>query len=244
MKTLILGDIHGDFQVINALIRDENPDVILQVGDFGYWPNLPDHCWPPDDPPLLNKNVRIYWCDGNHEDHQALSEVADSGTTEVLPNVQYQPRGSVLALPDGRNILFFGGAASGDTWRRTEGRDWFQEEVPSLVDLDKIPRNIEIDIVISHTAPLSFKLRKSPPPAGYSPIPWMAKHKEVTREVLNKILHRYRPKLWYFGHFHIYQEGVYKETGTKWTALAMPMDGGEKWWLELPGEDKHDFLES
>lgn len=232
MKTIICGDIHGDFQVINALIRDESPDVILQVGDFGFWPNLQDHGWPPD-PPLLNGKVKIHFCDGNHEDHESLSTLAEAGQTEVLPNVHYQPRGSVFTLPDGRNVLFFGGAASGDAWRRTEGRDWFQEEVPSLSDLDKIPDDIEIDIVISHTAPSAFKLRESPP-AGYAPIPWMEKHHEETRSLLDILLNKYRPKCWYFGHFHIHQEGFFMQTKTRWTALAMPVEDGEKWWVEHP----------
>lgn len=234
MKTLLVGDIHGDFQVINALIRDEKPDMIIQVGDFGYWPRLPDHGWPPYDPPLLNGGVPVHWCDGNHEDHYVLSEIAESGEVEVLPNVYYQPRGSVLTLQDGRNVLFFGGAASGDKWSRIEGRDWFQSEVPTLKDIDRIPDDIKIDIVISHTAPLRFKVRSSPPPNGYAKLQWRLKHDEETRKILNKVLHRYQPRSWYFGHFHIFQQGRCKETGTEWTALAMPMEAGEQWWIELP----------
>nr|WP_287410222.1 metallophosphoesterase [Pseudodesulfovibrio sp.] len=232
-KILICGDIHGDFQVLNWLCETQQPNQIIQVGDFGYWPRLPDHGWPPENPSLHNEGVVIRWIDGNHEDHYSLSKIAATGNTEVLPNVYYQPRGSVLALPNGQNILFFGGASSGDQWRRIEGLDWFQNEIPSAADIAKIPDDIEIDIVISHTAPQSFKLREGPPPKGYASAPWLAKHSEKTRQILDTILHRYKPKHWYFGHFHMHQIGQYEETGTKWTALAMPMEDGEQWWAEL-----------
>lgn len=230
MKTLVLGDIHEDFQVINWLVETQQPNVILQVGDFGFWPEL--HGWPPEDPSLKNGQTLIYFADGNHEDHHGLSLIAESGDTEICPNVYYQPRGSIVSLPDGQNILFFGGASSGDKWRRTEGEDWFQSEVPSVDDLEKIPDPCKIDIVISHTAPSAFNLRKSPP-MGYAKTLWLQKHEEQTRSILDKILFKYKPARWYFGHFHIFQEGVCEETATRWTALAMPMEEGEKWWIEL-----------
>jgi len=229
MKTLIVGDIHGDFQVLNHLIETQRPDIILQCGDFGYWPRK--YGWPPDDPPLKNGATKIYWCDGNHEDHHELSRIAGSNNCEIAPNCHYQPRGSIVTLPDDRNVLFFGGAASGDNWRRTERETMFQSEVPNLSDLDKISNDKKIDIVISHTAPTAFKIRQTPP-LGYARIPWLAKHQEETRKILNKVLHRHNPCLWYFGHFHIHQTGRNQECN--WTALAMPLDGGETWWMELP----------
>jgi len=235
MKIIVVGDIHGDFQILNHLIETQHPEIILQCGDFGYWPR--EYGWPPDDPPLRNGKTKIYWCDGNHEDHEdhedheELSHIVESNKCEIAPNCFYQPRGSILTLPDGRSVLFFGGAASGDKWRRTEGETWFQSEVPLLSDLDHIQRDATIDIVISHTAPTAFKLWQVPP-AGYSRIPWLAKHQEETREILNKILFRYHPQQWYFGHFHIQQTGC--NHGCNWTALAMPLEGGETWWVQLP----------
>ncbi|AMK12692.1 metallophosphoesterase family protein [Pseudodesulfovibrio indicus] len=228
MKIIIVGDLHGDFQALNNLVESECPDIIFQVGDFGFLPGK--YGWPPDDPPLRNGETRIYWCDGNHEDHQALSQFIESNNYEVAPNCFYQPRGAVLTLPDSRNVLFFGGAASGDTGDGMEGQDRYHSEVPQLADLDNIPSDRSIDIVVSHTAPMAFKIRQDPP-LGYAKLPWLAKHHEETRVLLDEILHRHHPQQWYFGHFHIHQTG-YNE-GCRWTALAMPFDGGETWWTEL-----------
>ncbi len=32
MKTIILGDIHGDFQVINPLVKSQQSNIIIHVG--------------------------------------------------------------------------------------------------------------------------------------------------------------------------------------------------------------------
>lgn len=228
MKIIILGDIHGDFQVINHLVATEQPDIIIQCGDFGYWPY--QNGWPPTDPALKLGNTKLYWCDGNHEDHEELAKIAESGQFEVAPNCFYQPRGSVLPLPDSRNVLFFGGADSTDKKSRIEGRDWFSDEIPTAADFEKLDKNLHIDIVISHTCPKSFELRQTPP-LGYRKSSWLAKADDPTRDILDLVLQRHHPTQWFFGHFHIYQTGKFKNT--TWTALAIPMDDEEIWWTEL-----------
>ena len=42
MRILIVGDVHGDFSTLLALLRREEPDLVLQVGDFGVWPTALD----------------------------------------------------------------------------------------------------------------------------------------------------------------------------------------------------------
>ena len=36
-KIMIIGDVHNEWKIFNHLIKKEKPDIILQVGDFGYW---------------------------------------------------------------------------------------------------------------------------------------------------------------------------------------------------------------
>ena len=55
------------------------------------------------------------------------------------PNIFYMPRGSVLSLSDGRNVLFMGGAESVDKRRRTPGYDWFKQELIRPQDLSNLP---------------------------------------------------------------------------------------------------------
>jgi Calcineurin-like phosphoesterase. len=219
MKILALGDIHGDFQILNSLVRKENPNIILQVGDFGYWPARDG--WPPDDPELHLRDTLVYWCEGNHEDYKALEQFAEQNTCQIAPQVCYLSAGSVLTLPDNRTVLFYGGAYKSDPRR--------PEELPAL---EELKRNYggRVDIVISHTAPASFQIRKEPPP-GYAREPWLAKFEEETTKVLDRLLDLVRPQEWYFGHYHIHQTG--EDRGVKWTALSASYEGSDRWWVEL-----------
>jgi hypothetical protein len=38
---MVLGDVHGDFPALNRLLVQKRPDLVLQVGDFGFWPTEP-----------------------------------------------------------------------------------------------------------------------------------------------------------------------------------------------------------
>lgn len=33
----VVGDIHADWDSLNKLITDKSPEIILSVGDFGFW---------------------------------------------------------------------------------------------------------------------------------------------------------------------------------------------------------------
>jgi len=221
--------------------------MILQCGDYGWWPAL--HGKPAfifngwgkkpkkwDQFGVKNhlqggKTVLVYWCPGNHEDWWDLKHEKGyiSGPIEVQPGVFYMQRGEILRLPDGRNILFMGGAESIDKDLRVMGRDWFPEEIITQADIETLPDpdEVGIDIVISHTCPREFhdeifKVEKS------SRI--RAKFEDPSMLALSYILHTYRPGMWFFGHFHLVKNGTYNNT--KWFCLLMAPYSG--WWMELP----------
>lgn len=149
---------------------------------------------------------------------------------ELMPNVFYAKRGTTYTLPDGRVVLFMGGAASIDKAARTPGVDWFPQEVLTLSELYKLEeRKLDrIDIVISHTCPQEFNesLKLKQPYGG-----WEHKFRDTSQEVLSELLYWYKPSLWYFGHFHIHMEGLFKETGTKWVCLNETSN--TNWWKYL-----------
>lgn len=222
MKILIVGDLHGDWGRLNTLITNKNPDIILQCGDFGWWPKMEitrpvlykkQNIW------LLKgikpKNTKIYWCDGNHEEHNLL--VQDSLIHEMYENVYHASRGSVLKLPDNRNVLFIGGADSIDKKLRTINHDWYYEENISY-DQFEMTMAIEdrIDIVISHTCPGKFDIEGTG-----------GKINDSNRIALDYILEKYKPSLWFFGHWHKNKKGKYKDT--YWECLDYAGHGG-KWW--------------
>lgn len=229
MKIVVAGDIHASWGVLNKFINRHKPDILLQCGDFGFWPKAGRSPYSH----LNLGNTKIHWCDGNHEDHIELAHLAKASQLEFVPGCFFQPRGSVLELPDGRMILFAGGALSVDNAIRKPGHDWFPgHELLTENDLAKFPdpAQVQIDVVISHTAPLEFDVEGLP----YSQWPtWWDRNPDPSRKVLSEVLNRYKPARWFFGHFHTFQEG--KTGGCEWTALSYA-GSSERWWIELKGE--------
>ena len=228
MKIIVCGDTHGEWGYLNKLIHLKNPDIVIQCGDFGYWPGfevkkigLYDTQYVRANSYKLcsgikNKNTKIYWCDGNHEDFSKLKKVKD---TEICPNVFYMKRGTTLTLPDKRVVLFMGGADSIDKKYRTPGYDWFPDELISQKDIENLP-DINVDIIISHTCPEEFDILDAARAKIYDP----------SRQALSYLLNKYNPSLWYFGHWHFYKEGYHNDT--KWFCLNMA--GLTNWWKYLP----------
>ena len=209
MKILIAGDVHATFNYLNAVINVEHPDVVLACGDFGYWPS---HGARYSFKNIKPQNSKIYWCDGNHEEHPAIKAKLDKGITEFAPNVFYMPRGTVKNFPHLGNVLFMGGADSIDKGGRTPGYDWFPEEIITQADLDLLP-DTTVDTVISHTAPTSIveKLR----------YPYWQHRKcdDPSSVALQIVLEKYNPCKWFFGHWHLHQYG--RVGHTNWCALNM-----------------------
>lgn len=217
MKTLITGDVHGEFGYLNQLINRTKPDQIICCGDFGYWPRV--DAIPKLSTIKLQGAKWLRWCDGNHEDHWSLR---DRTTDELAPNIFYMPRGSTYTLDDGRTIMFFGGADSIDKYYRTVGYDWFPEEVIRYADFENLPE-CDVDIFITHTCPNALKndmLRHDE-----------RKKNDPSNAALSELWNIYKPSLWFFGHWHKYVEGVMM--GTKWYALSAP-GFGDRWWMWLP----------
>lgn len=210
-KILVIGDLHGVWNHLYNIIKIEKPNLIFSVGDFGWWPSLSEKM-------NLKTDVKILFCDGNHEDHEDLQRRIKNNDLEIFPNVFYQPRGSVFTLEDGRNVLFMGGANSIDRNGRTPGIDWFPEETIKEKDMYNLP-DVKIDIVISHTCPEEF----------VGQLDLQTIDNDPSRKALSFILKHYCPKLWYFGHFHKYRTRMYNDC--KWICLNMSSELG--WYTTL-----------
>jgi hypothetical protein len=216
---MVIGDAHGFWPSLQVLLKAEKPNLVIQVGDLGYFPRLAtgrDKAHPYD--PALHLDtggIPVRFADGNHEDHETLQRLAAGklDPVEVAPAVFYQPRGSTMTLPDGRRVLFFGGAYSTDRHSRIQGRDWFPEELPTQADFDRLPEG-RVDIVISHTCPSRFigqlvgRLDRS---GVYD------KRDDPTCYLLDAVFDRYQPAQWFFGHWHWRFSA--ETDGCRWTAL-------------------------
>lgn len=228
MNVIVVGDIHGDWGKLNALISKKRPDIILACGDFGWWPKM-----EVQKPVLYGKQKKwelkgvkrqeasVYWCDGNHEEHPLLQQ--DGLIHEMYEGVFFCSRGSSIVLPDGREVVFAGGADSVDKNMRTPGHDWFPEETIKNSDIDRILAHKKADIVVSHTCPKSF-------------LPFLsggnyAKCNDPSCVALEYVLDKLRPSLWFFGHWHLRKEGYVK--GCRFHCLDYP-GHRSMWWMQLP----------
>lgn len=215
MKTLILGDVHGEWGDLNITMARAMrlfPDIqrFVQVGDFGYaWPGSKPFTFLPtfwDNADLEKaKSLPFHWLDGNHENHNQLD--ADSGAYQ--PDMIYQPRGSTHIFKDEdggefKRAMFFGGASSIDKDSRIQDKSWWPQESIQYGQVMRTLENTEqIDIMFSHEFPLAF--------------PYGSYKKEFGRadkQALDALREKFRPKFWVFGHHHTYQAGTTE--GTEW----------------------------
>ena len=192
---IAMGDIHGEWHRFNLIVDSIKPSIILQTGDFGYWPSMDKHSLSHI---KLPRGTKLYWADGNHEDHWRLNEVKHDkkGLAEVAKNIFHVKRGSVINL-NGYKIMFVGGAESFDKHLRKIGYDWFPEESISNKDMETIMAyDGKVDIVVSHTAPgfvadeMNVRF-------------WTDAHRTSTETALEQVFEKFRPIQWFYGHFHI-----------------------------------------
>lgn len=174
-------------------------DHVMICGDFGgiwnggnedkYWIN-----W------LKNKSFTTLFADGNHENFELLnalsvSEYCGGAVHKVADGVYHLMRGEVYNI-GGKSLFVFGGAESHDRVFRTEGRNWWREEMPDAEEYRNAEQNLKahnykIDYVITHCAPTSVQRLISYEYESNSLTEFLEKIKDNT--VYDK---------WFFGHYH------------------------------------------
>ena len=151
---LVCGDIHGKFKsLIDYIktydIRDEN---ILFCGDFGLGFDT-----PKKDIAIIrymnysckSRNIHFYIVRGNHDNPSFWLSPTHNLSSK---NVHLVPDNTVLNI-EGKNVLFLGGSVSVDRVDRIMDHNWWRDEV-FVLDEELLKSLRDIDIVVSHTAPL------------------------------------------------------------------------------------------
>ena len=217
---VIFGDIHERFAHYNRMLEDLKPDLSIACGDFGIWPDyMTGYVSKPKSAMNLLKNspCHTYFIDGNHENFTWLNNKVDgefnfhNSFPNNVYNITHQRRGTIKQI-NGLNFLFMGGAESIDKQVRVEGVSWFRDESITWAEINNTLVNVEsnkinIDVIISHTAPMEFDIVDS------------YLDTEPSRKLLSTLLAALRPKLWFFGHFHTYKTG--NHGSCKWIGLDM-----------------------
>ena len=215
------GDTHGEFFFLNQYLKKAtNEDNFFICGDFGYWDRSTFREGKGFYHELIkNPNkAKIYFCDGNHEQHLLLKELERvhgwNNPIEIKENMFYCPRGSSLDLNDGRSVLFVGGADSIDKQWRETNVNWFSEETMKYTDYERIDFSKSYNIVVSHTCPLNCMPHMRELYKGVS-----LKTYDFTSDLLQSIFDRTKPSKWYFGHWHCYD--VFEVEGCQFTVVNM-----------------------
>ena len=149
-----LGDVHGNWKYLewelSTSFKAFVDSDIIQVGDFGVGFRTIEQemaaLYEINDT-LFTINAMLYIIRGNHDDPTYFS------TNKLeFSNIKFLKDYTVLNC-SGKNILCVGGAVSIDrVYRHHNNMHHFKGEEFNL-NLDLVPTNKKIDILVTHTAP-------------------------------------------------------------------------------------------
>lgn len=215
IKLHVTGDTHGYVasrlspQIFHNYRDMKECDVVVVLGDHGL-----NFFYPSKNEAELNEIIRltqlpfnVFLLDGNHDNHDWLAELPviekyGGKMGHFYDNIFTLKRGEIYTI-NGKKIFCFGGGVSIDKQFRSEGLDWWPQEIPSKEEfnyaLDNLKKHdFKVDIVLTHTCPESFirQMRLILP------------HEEIffdqTSHYLDYFL-RVGLKFdeWYFAHWHV-----------------------------------------
>ena len=212
MNVYLTGDTHGRFERITCFCRDNHTtlgDVLIILGDAGVNYYL-DHRDEKLKRYIDTMPITLLCIHGNHEARPTAAlgyePVECFGGTVMAqreyPNLLFALDGVVYELC-GRSCIAIGGAYSIDKqYRILRGAAWWPDEQPD----EEIKRRVEsalarrgwhVDVVLSHTTPLSYE-----PTEAYLPFIDQSTVGTSTERWLDEIEHRLEYGRWYAGHFH------------------------------------------
>lgn len=216
-RILMVGDLHGNWPwVLTRLlphIDEVCPDLIVQVGDFGYWPHMVwgrkwIRLWTSA---LAERDLHLWWIDGNHEDFDSLLKRPideRTGRRPLSERVHHLPRGHRWAWK-GLEWVALGGAVSVDRWSRTAGSDWFPQEAVTEADVLRACEGGPAHVVVAHDSPwgaprLGKRLQQDRPPEERDT--WwpgdMLLRSDLNQQALRGVLDAVEPAVWFHGHHH------------------------------------------
>lgn len=218
-KLMIAGDWHGNlpwaFKAIHYA-KKLGADTILHVGDFGWWRSC-DATWQylsEVNKELHTCGIRLYWVDGNHEDHSFWNTFNVPGaqplTINAYDRITHLPRGYRWDWW-GDTWMALGGAYSVDRSFGVEGETWWHGEILNDAQIEYAKRPGKVDIIVSHDCPSGVDIPGIDPAkdlwlridgkARKVPQPELVRadlHRERLREVVNCV----KPTELYHGHYH------------------------------------------
>lgn len=222
-KILVAGDWHGfgDWgQKMIHYARKQGADVIVHVGDFGFW----RPCLDTDKylrhleralvecSEILGTQMFIIWVKGNHEWHPGIQEWNDATNGLPWSDDRYP---HIIHAPQchrwqwwGKTWLALGGAHSMDRLRRTPEVDWWGGETITYGEALRVIVDGQADVMVCHDCPDGVNIpgihavEKLDPSQSLWPISELHASDEH-RKLLAAVVDEVRPSLLVHGHYHV-----------------------------------------
>lgn len=198
------GDWHGSSRWVERAIpalRRAGITRLYHVGDFGIWPG---------DQSFINTveywaglaGLEIWVTPGNHDDYDQIDACIDHAIEvppKYTPHIRLLPRGFRWEQ-SGRTFVSLGGAVSVDRAEREEGKTWWARERITQADVDAATTGGEVDILITHEAPLNgtnavARLRASTPIRDPDA--------DVAAQLVSEASELIQPRVRVHGHWHV-----------------------------------------
>lgn len=198
----IVGDIHGDFQTFQSVIKHLNDTVIIVAGDCGfgfeqikYIVRMRKKQW---DAFLEKRNLYVFFLRGNHDNPNWFDPTSSFNTDLSTERFCLIPDYTIIQI-DETKILCVGGGVSIDKDWRTYGKTmWYGENI-SLKG-HYLP-NKKIDILVTHAVDirmLSMAFKDNRRTFSEE----IQKELNEEGEICRALYLIYKPKLWLHGHHH------------------------------------------
>ena len=210
-RILVAGDWHGNEDWALSVIRRaqsmlarEAPRLILQLGDFGVWPDRAGQDYLARvSKALAEAEAELWFIDGNHEDFPQLARLASDRTPDgrvvVRPRLFHLPRGYRWTW-HGLRWLGCGGAVSLDRAQRTEGVDWWPDEEITDAQEAAVIAGGHADVLVSHDCPSGVAHTFGRPPPQWDPADLA--RSDAHRRRLQRIVDGVQPSRIMHGHLH------------------------------------------
>ena len=208
----VIGDIHGNFEVLHKLLKNVENCVVFIAGDcgFGFYDsqifkikkmiakNFKDF--------LEKRNLYLIFIRGNHDNPEYFlnEDIRQDISTDrfiLVPDYTY-------VEVDNTKILCVGGAVSVDRRFRKLNTDyWYGEEMADIKYYAEI-KNIKIDVLITHAVDRNAIQCNLPSMPDWLRISYdvdkkLALDSEREHKICAELFDYYNPKIWYHGHYHI-----------------------------------------
>ena len=190
MKTRLIGDIHGEFELYHKTATNAidfgGCERTIQVGDFGvgfngqYWHDRTDE---------FHLDGTHRFIRGNHDDPSRCQKMCGWIKDGLIEN----------------DVMFIGGAWSIDHDFRVQGVSWWPEEELSTQELYRmieIYEQVKPRVMITHDCPQEVSTEMFIQSG-------LAMFKGATKTLptrtglaFNTMLSIHQPEEWYFGHWH------------------------------------------